>query len=229
MNALSNAYLHSRQEACLRVEPLAIASLLAVMAAAIAGYLAAERAGSMFWMWITKPLASATFVLLALPPLDPWLFAALVLSFAGDLLLIPRAPRVFRLGILVFLLAHVAFLAAFAAQGIAWGFAAVALVPLVGAAILVARRILPRVSADLKPAVLAYMVVITAMVAGAAGASAAGASPLLLVAALGFYANDLLVARDRFLQKSWINRAAGLPLYYGAMVVFALLTSGSLV
>jgi len=209
------------------VEFLATASLVGVLAVALAGYLAAERRASSFWMWVTKPLASACFVMIALPPLDPWLFAALVLSFAGDLLLIPREPRVFRAGILVFLLAHLAFVGAFAAEGIAWDYAALALVPLGLIAWRVATWILPTVGADLKPAVIAYMVVITGMVAAAVGAVAAGAAPLLLPAAIGFYANDILVARDRFIKKDWTNRLVGLPLYYVAMVLFALSTTAS--
>lgn len=193
------------------------------VALAVAGYLVAERRGHMLGMWLTKPLASALFVALAIPPRDTWLFAALVLSFLGDLLLIPKEPRIFRAGILVFLLAHVAFIAAFLAMGVAWTWAAGALAPLLLAAALVARWILPRVSRDLKLAVLAYMIVITAMVAIAAGSVAAGASPLLLGAALAFWTNDVLVARDRFATRSSWNRVLGLPLYYGAMVVFAIL------
>lgn len=211
------------------MEPLVLGSLVTILTAALAGYLAAERRGSAFGMWTTKPLASACFVLLALPALDRWLLTAIVLSFAGDLLLIPRASRVFRAGILAFLLAHVAFLAAFVARGIAWGWAGLALMPLGFATWGIARRVLPGAGADLKPAVLTYMVVITLMVASAAGAVAGGASPMLLAAALGFYANDILVARDRFVAKDWRNRLVGLPLYYGAMMLFALIASGSLV
>ena len=205
-----------------------LTGILALLILALAGLLWAERRGSRAMMWATKPIASAAFVALGIADGAPatttgrLLVLALILSFAGDLLLIPLDPRIFRAGILIFLLAHVAFLGAFAAAGIAWGWLFVALALLALAAWVIARRILPHVSADLRPAVIAYMIVITLMVAGAAGASAAGASPLLLLAALMFWTNDLLVARDRFLAKNWLNRAIGLPLYYGAMVLFAL-------
>lgn len=210
------------------MEFLAKAGLGGLLALALAGYIVAERRGSAPGMWATKPLASACFLLIALPPVDRWLIGALALSFVGDLLLIPRAPRVFRAGILVFLIAHLAFIAAFAARGFASWWTVLSLAILSLAAWAVARRLLPRVDRALKAAVLAYVVVITMMVAAAAGAVANGAPPLLLGAALAFYANDLLVARDRFLQKDWRNRLVGLPLYYGAMVLFAVVASGSI-
>lgn len=45
-------------------------------------------------------------------------------------------------------------------------------------------------------------------------------------AAIAFWANDILVARDRFARRTWLNRLYGLPLYYAAMVTFAL-TAGA--
>lgn len=210
------------------MDPLVLFGLLGLVVVATAALILAERAGSRPWMWVTKPLASAGFVAIGLADGLPatgagWgLLLALVLSFAGDFFLIPVQARLFRVGILLFLLAHVAFLGAFLAAGISWGYAAVALVPLAAAAWIVARWILPKVQAELKRAVVAYVLVITLMVAGAAGAVAAGASPILLVAALMFWTNDILVARDRFVTRTWVNRLVGLPLYYGAMVLFAL-------
>lgn len=217
------------------MEPILLLALVAVVAVATGALILAERRDSRAGMWAAKPLASAAFVALGsadgLPADAPrrWLLVALVLCFAGDILLIPREARVFRASILTFLLGHLAFVAAFLAYGVAWGWVVIALVPLVAAAALIARWILPRVQAALKEAVLAYMVVITAMVAAAAGAVAAGGPVLLLPAAIAFWANDILVARDRFVQRSWLNRLYGLPMYYGAMVVFALTASGSLV
>ncbi|HUR67978.1 MAG TPA: lysoplasmalogenase family protein [Candidatus Thermoplasmatota archaeon] len=202
--------------------------LAPLYAALVVALILAERAGSRAGMWATKPLTSLVFVAMGLSDGLPdtsagrLLLTALVFSFAGDLCLIPTEARVFRAGILLFLLAHVAFVGAFLALGVAWAWAALALLPLAGAAWRVARWILRGVPHELRRAVVAYVVVITAMVATAAGAVAAGASPLLLVAALAFWTNDILVARDRFVTKTWVNRAMGLPLYYGAMLLFAL-------
>jgi hypothetical protein len=36
-----------------------------------------------------------------------------------------------------------------------------------------------------------------------------------------FYASDLAVARDRFVARVFLNRAWGLPLYFGGQLVIA--------
>lgn len=198
-------------------------ALILLVAAATAGLILAERRDSRAGTWIAKPLASAAFVALGWPGVDLLLFAALVLSFLGDLCLVPRDKRIFRAGILLFLLAHIAFSAAFFLRGPDASRVVLALVPLVAAAFLISRWILPKVPRELKGAVIAYVVVITAMVA-----LAAGTTWLLFLPALAFWTNDILVARDRFVERSWLNRAYGLPLYYGAMVLFALQAGGAL-
>lgn len=203
-----------------RVDALHVA-LLVVIAVSTGGLVLAERSSSQRGIWIAKPLASAAFVALGVPVADPWLFVALVLSFLGDLCLVPKDARVFRAGILLFLLAHVAFVGAFLARGPSWPLVAIALAPLSLAAIAVARWILPKAARELKGAVVAYVIVITVMVAVAAGSGL-----MLAVPALMFWTNDILVARDRFVAQSWLNRLAGLPLYYGAMALFALHASG---
>jgi uncharacterized membrane protein YhhN len=63
--------------------------------------------------------------------------------------------------------------------------------------------------------VIAYIAVISTMLAAAAGTRV----PLIAVGALAFYFSDLSVARDRFVAPGFINRAWGLPLYYGAQLL----------
>jgi len=86
--------------------------------------------------------------------------------------------------------------------------------------VLVGRWVVPKAPDKLKRAVVAYIVVITAMVALGVGTVAAGNDPLLLIAAVVFYLSDLCVARERFVQSGFVNRAIGLPLYYGAQLTF---------
>jgi uncharacterized membrane protein YhhN len=74
---------------------------------------------------------------------------------------------------------------------------------------------------EMRPVVVAYIVVISAMVAGAVGAVAAGAPGVIAVAAPLFYVSDLFVARNRFVAPGFVNRLAGLPLYYAAQILFA--------
>lgn len=205
-----------------RVQSWVLATLL-IEGVALLALLLAERREHEPAQFVAKGVASAAFVALGLLAQAPAaILVALALAFVGDLLLVPRDPRVFRVGIVVFLLAHVAFLVAFSLRSPAYAFAAGALLILALAAALVARWILPRVPRALKGAVLAYMLVITLMVAAAAGASA-GAGPIWLVLpALAFWTNDILVARDRFVARQGWHRWVGLPLYYGAMTAFAL-------
>lgn len=189
--------------------------LLGAQAALVALLLLGEARENRALQTIAKPLASACFVALAWLHASTPILIALAISFVGDVLLIPRNPKIFRAGILAFLLAHVAFIAAFVWRADLLT-SALALVPLVIAAAIVMRWLLPHVDRALKGAVWAYVAVITLMVASAAGAG------FVVVPALLFWANDILVARDRFVKKAFWHRLVGLPLYYAAMAMFAL-------
>lgn len=206
---------------------LAAAAALSLVVGGLAGLLVAERRGFQPAIWATKPGASLGFVLLAFaagvpgPAWARWVAAGLALSFLGDLLLVPRAQGAFRAGIALFLLAHVAYIAAFAAHGASWTWALAAAAALVAPGALVVRRLLPHVPRPLVAPVLAYVVVVSATVAVCAGAVARGAPAWVLAAAGAFYVSDLAVARHRFLVEEFANRAVGLPLYYGAQVALA--------
>lgn len=73
---------------------------------------------------------------------------------------------------------------------------------------------------------LAYILVITAMVACACSVSERGDLPwggrvLVLLGAIAFYLSDVFVARDRFVKNEFLNRLAGLPIYYAAQFMLA--------
>ena len=74
-----------------------------------------------------------------------------------------------------------------------------------------------RPAGSMRGPVLAYIAVIGAMVALAAGTG----EPRLLAGAALFYLSDLCVARDRFVRPGLPNRLVGLPLYYGAQALLA--------
>jgi uncharacterized membrane protein YhhN len=200
-------------------------SLLVVVA--LAALLAAEKRNFHAGKWIAKPIASAGFVGAALAAgaastrFGQAVLVALLLSFVGDVLLIATSKRVFRAGLFSFLLGHLAFAAAFVGRGIDWRFAAGAAGLLVGVVIVVARWLLPHVEGAMRGPVIAYIIVISCMVASAAGTVAARGRPVLLVAAVAFFTSDLSVARNRFVAPSFANRLWGLPLYYFAQLLFA--------
>ena len=200
--------------------------------AALFALLVAEARGAEAARWIAKPLASTGFVGAAVAAgalssgAGRVVLAALVLCWLGDVLLIPRGGPAFRAGLASFLLGHVAFVVAFLLRGASAAPTALAAAALAPAAWLALRWLHPHVPASLRAPVLAYVVVISLMVACAAGTwPSAGVVPL--VGALLFYVSDLAVARDRFVAHGFANRAWGLPLYYTATLVLASTAGGA--
>jgi len=194
---------------------------------AVTGLLVSDGCGWRPGVWIFKPLASTGFLAAAIAAgaLDHGygqiVFVALCLCWLGDVLLIPDDERIFVVGIASFLIGHVAFLEAFLHRGVApiWG--AVALLALVLPALWTLRWLRPHLSRGMRAPVIAYVSVISLMVAGAVGTYAAAPAIPLLAGALAFSLSDLSVARDRFVASSFVNRAWGLPLYYAAQLLFA--------
>lgn len=146
--------------------------------------------------------------------------AALVLSAIGDVLLIPKEKKFFQAGVFAFLLAHLAFAGAFLVRGVSWPGASLAALPLATIAVPIARLVLPK-AAELKNAVAVYIVVVTAMAALAVGNAVREHDAIVALAGLMFWCSDIAVARDVFLKPGFANRVWGLPLYYGAQIVFA--------
>ncbi len=178
-------------------------------------------------IWLAKPLASLGFVLTAIAsgaletPYGHALLAALALSLLGDVLLIDRGNVRFLAGLAAFLCGHIAFCAAFVRHGIDPKASAVAVAPLVVLGAVVGAWLIPKVDRWMRAPVVAYMGVITAMVALAIGAVVRGGTPWIVVGALAFYGSDLSVARDKFVAPGFVNRVWGLPLYYAAQIVLA--------
>ncbi|HND30493.1 MAG TPA: lysoplasmalogenase [Myxococcota bacterium] len=178
-------------------------------------------------IWLFKPLASTGFVLAGVQagamatPEGRLLLAGLCLSWLGDVLLIPRgSKKIFLAGVLFFLGAHVAYGAGFVLRGVQPVATVLGTLPFLGVGAWVHQRAKKGVPEMLQKAVIAYIIVISIMVGLATGAVAAGAPPLALVAAIAFAISDISVAIDRFISPGFVNRLWGLPLYYGAQLLF---------
>jgi len=197
-------------------------------AVAVAGLLWAEWRRSRTGLWLTKPVASLAFIwaALAMGALETTygqlVLLGLVLCLLGDLWLIPLGrPAIFKAGVFAFLAGHVAYSAAFLTRPLDPLGLAVAAVLLAVVLLGVLRWLAPSLPPDMVGPVRIYMLVIGVMSALACGVSAAGGPWAVAVGALAFTASDISVARDRFVRHEFLNRAWGLPLYYGAQLLIA--------
>jgi uncharacterized membrane protein YhhN len=205
------------------VTPAAVALLVLFALAAPADWLAVARSARRVEL-VAKPLATGLLVLLAVAvqPTEPaqrtWFVVALLLSLAGDVLLM-LGDRWFVGGLLAFLLAHLAYVAGFVVGGLSgpWLLGGLAVVLVTVAAFGV--RVL-RAARD--PAVAVYVVVISAMVVTAFGSG----KPLAVAGALLFYLSDLLLGWRRFLGGAgWMPVAVMVTYHLGqVLLVGSLLT-----
>ena len=206
---------------------------LLLLVLAVFGLLVAEARQSERGLWLTKPLAAALYFVIALQAgamnstYGLAVLVALFLCWWGDVLLIPKdRPGVFRAGILAFLAGHLAFAVAFLIRGVSPGALVIALGLMAIPAVTVHHWLADKVPAELKPAVVAYIGVISVMFALAVATHAREPSLLIVAGAGLFWLSDLFVARDRFVQSGFVNRLVGLPLYFGAQVLLALSVQG---
>lgn len=204
----------------------------AVIVLSVILLLVAESRNSQLGRWLTKPIASAGFLLLAHAngafgtTYGVIIFVALCLCFLGDIFLIPKSKGAFLIGLVSFLLGHVAFATAFALMGFQWmwGLATLGVVAVIG--LIVSYWLKPYVSHDMWKPVLAYIVVISSMLVTAV-ASYPGSQDLWIpIGAFVFYISDLAVARDRFVAPGFTNRVWGLPVYYTAQIILATRVAG---
>ncbi len=198
----------------------------ALTVSALVGLLVAERRRSTL-RWVAKPLASAGFVGLAISldaldtPYGRWILAGLLLGWIGDVALLGASRSMFSAGLVAFLAGHVAYVVAFAGRGLSAWAASVSGVAALAAAVAVLRWLRSHLPGEMAGPVLAYLVVISAMLVTAVGATAAGSTVLIAAGAAAFYVSDLFVARDRFVTPGFTNRLWGLPLYYLGQVLLA--------
>jgi len=206
-----------------------VIALIAATAALIGILLFAERVDAAWRLW-PKAAASTGFITIAVASgaadtaYGRWVLAALALGWIGDVALVSKHPTWFLIGLGAFLLSHLAYVGAFGVLGMRGIAAGVTLGLLVVPSIVIGRWLMPHVPRDMRVPVLAYVMVITVMVAAATGAASNSAPWPVLPAAIMFYGSDLFVARERFVSPAFGNRAIGLPLYYAAQILFAIST-----
>jgi uncharacterized membrane protein YhhN len=154
-------------------------------------------------------------------------FVGLVLSWLGDTFLLGTTDRMFLFGLASFLLAHVAYVIAFATRGIniKWALATIIPITLVSLAAMI--WLSPWISAEMLIPVRVYSFVISLMVIAAFGARGNGATTLIPLGALLFYCSDLSVAVNQFMQPAFPHYVWGLPFYYTGQIMLALSTASA--
>mgnify|MGYP002619701122 CR=1 FL=1 len=149
------------------------------------------------------------------------MFTGLFFSFWGDAFLIGSGQNFFLAGLISFFLAHVAYGIAFAVYSFNPLVTIGAIIVMIPHTIAIYKWLSPHVEQELFGPVVAYMVVITLMVALAAATWGRPAAFFIVIGAVLFYISDLFVARGRFVESGMINGLIGLPIYYGAQLILA--------
>jgi uncharacterized membrane protein YhhN len=201
------------------IAPIALACGLAILAA---------ETGWRRLFYVAKPTATllilgqvALFQSVAPPPARLPLLAALTLSLVGDVLLMLPADR-FREGLLAFLLAHLAYLTAFAAR-LTQPPPALVLAALVAVVVLALRWMGPGMGSMRLPTG-AYGLAMSLVAWAAWGAWSEErriAGALGVAGGLLFMASDILLAVRQFRGAFPANHALTLALYYAGQILLS--------
>ncbi len=204
--------------------------VLAVLVVGALAVFSAER--QITWLHFpTKPLTTALLALIVGWPrtrLAVWVDVGIALSVIGDIALLDAGKRAFLVGLAVFLLAHLAYGAAFASVAVWSPHVAIVAVAAIAATTLVLRAI-RHGTVEVRGPTIAYGVVITTMVIAASatiGGPLASAAPLAAGGAVLFYASDASLALNRFRRPIPHAAFLTLGLYWVGQIGIALAARG---
>jgi uncharacterized membrane protein YhhN len=201
-----------------------------VVAALGIGTLSVAEYRDVFWLKAVSKLVAALAFLMnaiqssALSCSNPafWVFCGLCCGFMGDIFLLFRHPAVFQLGVLSFLINHAFYIAANVSLGVSTDGVVMSMPFVVVGGLCIWAWLRPHVG-DMSSSVAVYLVVICTVLATSFGAVVADLNSgrlCLLCASVVFLVSDLLVARDRFMQRDTFAMALNVPLYFGAQLLF---------
>jgi uncharacterized membrane protein YhhN len=187
-----------------------------------------EKRSSLTISGIGKVLAASAYIAAAMSlgathsEYGYWLLAGMVLCWLGDVFLISvYSQRLFLVGLFSFLLGHIVYIGAFVIRGISQQTLLTSVVVMGLFAWGVSRWLLPHVSGKMKGPVWIYILAISLMMAMAIATFVRVGGVSLLLGAFLFVISDLFVARNKFINPGFINRALGLPLYFLAQLLLA--------
>ncbi len=152
-----------------------------------------------------------------------FVLAAFTASWVGDLALTFDGRPPFVVGLVAFAAAHVMYIVAFIVRApIDPLIFAISGVAMAGVGIAVLGWLTPHRPSELRIPLIAYVGIISVMVTVAFATQGGTLNTLIPLGATAFAVSDILVARQQFVTETQWNRIVGLPLYFGAQILFAL-------
>ena len=212
--------------------------LALTLAVTVALLIRAEILGIKSQIYVLKPVSTLLVIAVALLSLnDPsrnmtystGILVGLALCFGGDLALMFQDRRKpFMLGLVLFLLGHIAYTVAFSMLGRASGWVLLATLLLLAAGLGFYRLIATNLGSMRIPVIL-YFVVISLMVIQATSLLASPAiddsqAAMIIGGAILFYISDVMLAANRF-WRPWKYNRISLAFYYGGQLLIAIAAS----
>ena len=131
-------------------------------------------------------------------------------------------PINFEAGAIAFLIGHFFYVGAFFIHGISWKHAIAGLIGYGIASAALMAYVFPKVPGDQQVLIGVYTGVLAVMGGFAVGTLGRGATWCMAVAGVLFYISDYFLAATMFLDGGFINSALGYPMYYAAIILFAI-------
>jgi len=197
----------------------------------LCGLLFYEKRKSRVPLSVAKSILSLLFVMTALlqsrsvPAYSVYLLVGLIFCLIGDVCLALPSERVFKVGLVTFLIGHIFYIFSFSTLIQIPHWISIGLFIFLGMSAFIFFWLRPHLKSMLIPISL-YIVIITIMVIGAwavfwKSSFQISGRALILAGALCFYFSDVFVARDKFVKEEYQNRLLGLPLYYAGQFMLA--------
>jgi uncharacterized membrane protein YhhN len=209
--------------------------LVPIIAIAVTLLIRAELLNKRRHVYVIKPTATLLVIAVALlslrePVWNPtytWgVLIGLVFSLGGDVaLMLKENPKAFKIGLGLFLLAHVAYTVVFTILGRFSTWDALS-IPFLAAAGIGFYTLIRANLGTMRWPVVAYMVVISLMVSRAVSTLASplfwtGQAVMVAVGAVLFYLSDVILAANRF-WRPWKYDRVSLAFYYAGQLLIAL-------
>ncbi len=212
--------------------------LIPVLIVSVSLLIAWEFAGNKRYIYVIKPISTILVILAALLSFQEltWnttysfgVIIGLIFSLGGDIaLMFQESKKAFRLGLVLFLLAHIVYTAIFTVIGHFSGLSAIFTLVMIVSGLGIYRLIQSQLG-NMRVPVIAYIVIISLMVIQSVsvfenpGISGSHGT-MMVMGAILFYISDVILAANRF-WRPWKYNRISLSFYYSGQMLIALAAS----